>query len=69
MQKVLIVIEKAGNNYSCYSPDLPGVISTGKTKEETKKNMAEAIKMHIDGLMEDGTNIPEPVSYAEYLTI
>ena len=69
MHKLLIVIEKAGNNYSCYSPDLPGVISTGKTKEETKKNMAEAIKMHIDGLMEDGANIPEPVSYAEYLTI
>ncbi len=69
MQKMLIVIEKAGNNYSCYSPDLPGVISTGKTKEETKKNMVEAIRMHIDGLMEDGINIPEPVSYAEYLTI
>ena len=69
MHKLLIVIEKEGDNYSCYSPDMPGVISTGKTKEETRKNMAEAIKMHIDGLIDDGINIPQSASYAEYLTI
>ncbi|MHB1647025.1 MAG: type II toxin-antitoxin system HicB family antitoxin [bacterium] len=69
MHKLLIVIEKADDNYSCYSPDLPGVISTGKTKEETEKNMAEAIKMHIDGLIEDGIDVPKSVSFAEYVTV
>ncbi|MHB1679588.1 MAG: type II toxin-antitoxin system HicB family antitoxin [bacterium] len=69
MHKLLIVIEKVNDNYSCYSPDLPGVISTGKTKEETEKNMAEAIKMHIDGLIEDGIDIPKSVSFAEYITV
>ncbi len=43
MQKFLIVIEKAGKNYSAYSPDLPGCIATGETVEEVEKNMYEAI--------------------------
>lgn len=30
-----IVIEKAGENYSAYSPDLPGCIAVGDTIEET----------------------------------
>ncbi len=46
MHRFLIVIEKAENNYSAYSPDLPGCIATGATREDTEKNMYEAIKMH-----------------------
>lgn len=26
-----VVIEEAGRNYSAYAPDLPGVITTGRT--------------------------------------
>jgi len=37
MHRFLIVIEKAGKNYSAYSPDLPGCVATGKTREETKR--------------------------------
>jgi len=44
MHRFLIVTEKAENNYSAYSPDLPGCIATGATREETEKNMYEAIK-------------------------
>ncbi len=49
----LIVIEKANNNYSAYSPDLPGCVATGAPREEAEKNMYEAIEMHIQGLLED----------------
>jgi len=35
MFKYTIIIEKAGNNYSAYCPDLPGCIATGLTVEET----------------------------------
>jgi predicted RNase H-like HicB family nuclease len=55
-----IVIEKADNNFSAYVPDLPGCIATGKTRAETKRNIAEAIDFHIDGLLEDGLPIPKP---------
>jgi predicted RNase H-like HicB family nuclease len=49
MKKYLIVIERTGNGYSSYSPDLPGCVSTGKSREEAEKNMREAIEFHIDG--------------------
>ena len=44
--KYAIVIEKAENNYSAYVPDLPGCITTGKSLEETRRLMQEAIEFH-----------------------
>jgi predicted RNA binding protein YcfA (HicA-like mRNA interferase family)/predicted RNase H-like HicB family nuclease len=69
MHQFLIVIEKAENNYSAYSPDLDGCIATGKTKEDVKKNMQHAIELHLKGLHEDKLPIPEPHSVAEYVSI
>jgi len=67
--KYLIVIEKSDTGYSAYSPDLPGCISTGITPEETEQNMQEAIKFHIDGLKEEGYDIPKPTSRSSYVEI
>jgi predicted RNase H-like HicB family nuclease len=69
MHRFLIVIEKADSNYSAYSPDLPGCIATGATREEAEKNMYQAIEMHIKGLREDGLPVPESTSFAEYMAI
>jgi predicted RNase H-like HicB family nuclease len=59
-----IVIETASgsSNYSAYVPDLPGCIRTGRTIEEIKRNMQEAIELHIEGLRADGLPIPEPTT-------
>lgn len=69
MHRYLVVIENAGSNYSAYSPDLPGCVTTGVTPEETKRNMAEAIEFHLEGLVKDGLPIPEPSSVAEYVEV
>lgn len=69
MHRFLIVVEEAGNNYSSYSPDLPGCVATGDTIEETEKNMHEAIQLHIEGLQEDGLPIPASTSIAEYVVV
>ncbi|MCX6021943.1 MAG: type II toxin-antitoxin system HicB family antitoxin [Chloroflexi bacterium] len=69
MPRFLVVIERAEANYAAYSPDLPGCVSTGQTPDEVKRNMAEAIALHLDGLREDGLPIPEPSSSAEYITV
>ena len=69
MYRFLIVIEKADDNYSAYSPDLPGCAASGKTREETERNMYEAIELHIHGLKEDGLPIPESTSFAEYMAV
>ncbi len=69
MHKFLIVIESAGENFSAYSPDLPGCVATGATREETERNMFEAIQLHLDGLREDGLPIPESTASAEYVLV
>ncbi len=58
--RYIIIIEKAGNNYSAYCPDLPGCIAVGDTIEETKRSMREAIAFHIRGMLADGDPIPPP---------
>ena len=65
MHRFLIVIEKADDNYSAYSPDLPGCVATGVTRDGAEKNMRQAVEMHIKGLREDGLLIPESSSFAE----
>jgi predicted RNase H-like HicB family nuclease len=67
--RFLIIIEQAGGNYSSYSPDLPGCVATGLTRDETEKNMYEAIQMHIEGLQEDGLPIPISTAVAEYVVV
>ena len=69
MHKFLVVIENAGKNFSAYAPDLPGCVATGGTREETERNMIEAIQLHLEGLREDKQPIPEPSSYAEVLVV
>ncbi len=65
----LIIIEKTNTGYSAYSPDLPGCVSTGVTREDVERNMQEAIEFHLDGLREEGYPIPEPVSASAYVTV
>ena len=65
--KYLIVIEQSENNLSAFSPDLPGCVATGTTREEIEERMREAIRMHLDGMREDGIPIPKPSSVAEYI--
>jgi predicted RNase H-like HicB family nuclease len=62
-----VVIEKAAGNYSAYVPDLPGCIATGETVAAVEAEIREAIRFHIDGLKEDGIEIPAPSSIAEYI--
>ncbi|MGH9900393.1 MAG: type II toxin-antitoxin system HicB family antitoxin [Pyrinomonadaceae bacterium] len=69
MKKYLIIVEKTGTGYSAYSPDVPGCGSTGKTREEVECNIREAIEFHLDGLREEGFEIPEPSSYSSYVEV
>jgi predicted RNase H-like HicB family nuclease len=69
MRRYLVAIEKANGNYSAYSPDLPGCIATGATREETERNVNEAVQMHIRGLVEDRLPVPSPEAVAEYVEV
>jgi predicted RNase H-like HicB family nuclease len=67
--RYLIILEDAGTNFSAYSPDLPGCVATGKTLEQTRRRMRSAIRLHLQGLAEDGLPTPAPHAIAEYLAV
>jgi len=69
MYRFLVVIEKADGNYSAYSPDLPGCVATGATREEVERNIHEAIELHVQGLLEDNLPVPQSSSFAEYVAV
>lgn len=62
-----VVIEKAGDNFSAYVPDLPGCIATGATVPKAKTEIRDGIRFHIEGLRADGLDVPKGVSIAEYV--
>lgn len=69
MLRIPIIIEQGTQNYSAYVPDLPGCVATGRSIDEIKANMQEAIRMHLEGMIEDGEPIPTSYSLAEYIDI
>ena len=48
------------SGYSAYSPDLPGVVAAGDSRQETEELMVEAMAEHISVLRQAGQPVPEP---------
>jgi predicted RNase H-like HicB family nuclease len=69
MKKFLTVIEETGTGHSAYSPDLPGCVSTGHTRDEVERNMREAIEYHLEGMRLEGMEVPDPHTYSAYFEI
>jgi len=69
MRNYLIIIEKSKNGYGAYAPDVEGCISVGKTPEEAKKLLKEALELHIQSLMEDGSPVPEAKSQPDFAEV
>jgi predicted RNase H-like HicB family nuclease len=70
MMRYAIVIEYVpGSNYSAYVPDLPSLIATADSLEETKRLIQEAIEFHLEGMREDGLPIPEPTTAVDYAEV
>ena len=67
--KYLIVIEKTGTGYSAYSPDIPGCVATGTTRDDAEREMKSAVAFHIEGLKSEGIALPTPHSSSLYIDI
>ena len=64
-----VIIEKSDTGYGAFMPDLPGSVAVGKSIRETERLIKEAIEFHLDGMKEDGVQIPLPTSVAEYVEV
>ena len=67
--KYLVVIQRTKTGYSAYSPDLDGCVAAGETRDEVERAMHEAIDFHLEGLRQEGCEVPQPHSYSTYVDV
>jgi len=65
----VVVFEKSNTGWAAYVPDLPGVVTTGASKQEVQRLIREAIQFHLEGLREDNLPMPEPTASAEIISV
>lgn len=53
-----VIFESDEDGYHGYVPVLPGCHTWGKTLEEVRGNVREAIKSHVGSLIKDGQKVP-----------
>ena len=66
--KYLVVVEQTETGFSAFSPDLPGCVATGSTRESVETEIAGAIAFHIEGLRAEGLDVPQPRASATYVS-
>jgi predicted RNase H-like HicB family nuclease len=64
-----VVIEKSDTGYGAFVLDLPGCVTVGETIQETERLIKKAIEFHLEGMKEDGVEIPLPTSVAGYVEV
>ncbi|MCQ9124365.1 type II toxin-antitoxin system HicB family antitoxin [Rodentibacter caecimuris] len=57
-----IALEKVSDGYVVSVPDIPGCYSAGDTLDETIANVKQAISEHLELLVRDGEEVPQPTS-------
>ncbi|NJO79070.1 MAG: type II toxin-antitoxin system HicB family antitoxin [Cyanobacteria bacterium RM1_2_2] len=62
-------MKRLETGYFAYSPDLPGCVSAGTTREEIEQKMREAVEFHWDGLKLEGLEIPQPTTSSAYIEV
>jgi len=69
--KIVVEKEPEDAGYCAYSPTLPGCFSNGKTLEEARKNIREAIRLHIESLLAHDQPVPQDdhLVHVEELTV
>ena len=64
-----ITLEKSQNGYSAYCPDLPGCVAVGDTLDETKELMLDSVRLHLEGLRQDGVIAKEPENTSTFFDL
>lgn len=57
-KSVTIIVEKASDGFTAYVPELPGCVTFGNSLDEIKENIREAITLQLEGMKEDGEEVP-----------
>ena len=66
MEKVDVLVRPNHEGWWAEITSLPGCFSAGETLENLKKNIAEAIGLHIEGLLEDDQKVSDALVHGKY---
>ena len=56
--KYVAILEPTDTGFSVYVPDLPGCVSSGRTREAAARNIREAITLHVESLRAHHEPVP-----------
>ncbi len=57
---IAIIHKDPDSDFGVSFPDFPGCISAGRNLDEARAGAAEALSLHVEGMVEDGEALPEP---------
>lgn len=60
MKYQAIVHKEAGSDYGVSFPDFPGCVTAGRTLAEALMMARHALRLHINGMLDDGEKLPKP---------
>ena len=60
MEYIAYLHKDRKSDFGVSFPDFPGCVTAGNTLEEARRMAVEALRLHIEGMKEDGEVIPEP---------
>src|SRR5271168_2729108 len=60
MEYIAYLHKDHDSDFGVSFPDFPGCVTAGKTLEEARRMAAEALALHIAGMIEDGDEVPAP---------
>ena len=63
------VFERDGDWYVAYCPEIPGANGQGRTKDDARQNLAEAIALILEDRREDGLRGVPPDAERETVTV
>ena len=64
---IAIVHKESKSDFGVSFPDFPGCITAGKNIDEAKDMAQEALTLHLQGMLEDGEQLPSPSRLEEIM--
>jgi len=64
---IAIVHKDPKSDFGVSFPDFPGCITAGKNIDEAKDMAQESLTLHIQGMLEDGEQLPDPSKLEEIM--
>ncbi len=67
MRFAIVIHKDERSDYGVMVPDLPGCISVADTLDDAFESVKEAVLLHLEGMLDDGEDIPQMKSIQEHI--